>query len=91
MTDKQSVKVYHDADDFMGDGMGADFVLKYEYDILLQELKDYREALEKADETMRIARQTAFEASFRDILWQGTKNILEVLNKYKAKSGVGEV
>lgn len=30
------IKVYHDADDFMGDGMGADFVLKYDYDIAVE-------------------------------------------------------
>lgn len=46
-------------------------------------------ALENADEKMRLARQTAFESMFRDILWQGTEEIVATLSKLKSLSPIG--
>ena len=41
------------------------------------------EGLVKADVDMRCARQTAFESVFRDILHQGTVDVLAALDKIK--------
>jgi hypothetical protein len=63
------------------------FVLLRDFDTLKSELSAKDEKLNKAivglkqaDEKMRLARQTAFESMFRDILWKGTEEVVKLLS-----------
>jgi hypothetical protein len=98
MTDKQSVKVVEAiiACPVCGEEYSDEnYVYKSDYDLLLQELKDYREALEYISKNARGAiilstQEGTKEQAFDFVVSTFEEKAKTVLNKHKAKSG-GEV